>query len=266
MTDALNITLVQTSLDWENIAANLQSFDELLSSELETDLVILPEMFTTGFSMNAEALAESMDGEAVKWMRKKAAELDAAVVGSLIIEDGGKHFNRLVWMQPNGEHSHYDKRHLFSFAEEDNYYSAGSERLIVDYHGWKICPLICYDLRFPVWSRNQDLSGKTVDSEYDVLIYVANWPKARRRPWINLLEARAHENQAFVAGVNRVGVDGNGIEYSGDSGLYSPKGELLSNLAEGSAGIETITIHLSDLNAFREKFGAWKDKDSFTLQ
>lgn len=266
MKEELRIVLVQENVQWEDKRANLDHLQNRLASLKEVDIVVLPEMFTTGFSMNTKELAEDMSGESVSWMKAQAKDLNAVIVGSLIIEDGGQCYNRLVWASPDGKVQHYNKRHLFSFAEEDDFYTAGTDRLIVEWEGWKICPLVCYDLRFPVWSRNQKLDGTSTNFEYDLMIYVANWPEARRRPWINLLEARAHENQAYVAGVNRIGTDGNGITYSGDSAVYSPKGNLLTDFEKDESGLRTATILKSELEAFRSKFGAWRDKDTFNLR
>lgn len=262
----LRFSLVQTSLTWEDKAANLQHLQQLIQPLAgTTDVVILPEMFSTGFSMQAERLAEDETGPGLQWMKERAAELDAVVTGSLITKDGMDHYNRLYWVHPDGSYAHYDKRHLFSFANEEQHYSAGADRLIVTHKGWRICPLVCYDLRFPVWSRNHSLNEHAIDTAYDALIYVANWPEARRKPWMNLLEARAHENQVYVAGVNRIGKDGNGISHAGDSAIYSPKGERLSTLEPDKEGVETISLRWSELADFREKFTVWKDKDDFKL-
>ena len=209
---SLTITIIQSDLHWEDKAANLAMFEKKINGIKEkTEIVLLPEMFSTGFSMNAKALAETMDGETVAWMKKIAAEKKIILTGSIIAEENEKYFNRLVWMLPNGEFGFYDKRHLFAFAEEDKYYSAGNKRLITSVKGWKINLLVCYDLRFPVWAR------QTNEAEYDLLIYVANWPERRIYAWKTLSQARAIENQCYVAAVNRVGKDGNDIYYSGES-------------------------------------------------
>lgn len=263
----LIVTIVQANLAWEDKSANLDHLDRLLRDAAPvTDIIILPEMFSTGFSMNATQLAETAEGEGVKWMQKQAAKHQAALAGSLITKDGTHYYNRLYWVLPDGSFSTYDKRHLFSFADEEQHYSAGKNRIIVEYRGWRICPLICYDLRFPTWSRNTSLDGQPVDTAFDLLIYVANWPEARRRPWMTLLEARAHENQVYVAGVNRIGQDGNGIPHSGDSAIYSPKGERISTLEPNREGVETISLDWTGLEDFRKKFTVWKDKDRFTLK
>lgn len=263
----LIITLVQTMLEWEDKIKNLSHIESLLAVEKpQTDLIILPEMFSTGFSMNALKLAETSSGETLKWMRKIAKAYTCVVTGSFITEEAGKYYNRLYWVSENGAVSTYDKRHLFSFANEEAHYSAGDQRLIVNLKGWRICPLICYDLRFPVWSRNADNSEFSVPHVYDLLIYVANWPEAREKPWSNLLEARAHENQVFVAGVNRIGKDGNGIDHSGASAIYSPKGDKISKTLVHQESVETVSLSFKELDDFRMKFTVWKDKDAFSLE
>lgn len=266
----LAITLIQTNLFWEDPKANLTHLESLLKgTKLPTDIIVLPEMFSTGFSMNPAPLAEPYQGKCFEWMVRMAKQYDAAITGSIMtyINSYGirTFYNRLYWVNPDGSHSYYDKRHLFSFAGEHAHYSAGSERLIVIYKGWKICPLICYDLRFPVWSRNANHAGKKSDTEFDVLIYVANWPEARRKPWTNLLEARAHENQVYVVGVNRIGEDGNGIMHSGDSSAFSPKGELITTIKPFEETVETVLLSRTNLDDFRAKFTVWKDKDDFSL-
>ena len=217
----LKITIFQGYLFWENIEKNLQNISLRLSNIREkTDLIILPEMFNTGFTMNAEKLAEPMNGKTMIWMHKMAKEFDCVVTGSLIIKDSDGFYNRLVWMRPDGKYQCYDKRHLFTLAKEDQTYTAGKDKLIVELKGWKICPVICYDLRFPVWLRN-------VNEAYDLLIVVANWPERRALHWRTLLPARAVENEAYVIGVNRVGHDGNEIYHSGDSTCVSPNGSVI---------------------------------------
>lgn len=264
-TDSLNITLVQPEVHWEDRDANLAHLSSLLEGVVDTDLIVLPEMFSTGFSMKPASLAEKMDGPSVRWMKSMASGMGAVVCGSLIIKDNASYYNRLIWMRPDGSFHTYDKRHLFSFAEEHRHYASGKDRLIVELKGWKVCPLVCYDLRFPVWSRNQDLNGAHEDFVYDLLIYVANWPEARRIPWQVLLEARAHENQAFVVGVNRVGMDGNGINHAGDSAVHDMKGVKISHINPGVETVQTCTLQRKDLDDFRAKFTPWKDKDRFDL-
>lgn len=226
-----------------------------------TEIVILPEMFSTGFSMSAEKLAETMDGETVLWMKRVAAEKKIILTGSAIIEgEPGKYYNRLLWVLPNGQYGYYDKRHLFAYAEEDQHYHAGNKRLIASVKGWKINLLICYDLRFPVWARQQ--AGE--NPEYDLLIYVANWPERRAEAWRSLLKARAIENQSYVIGVNRVGNDGKEIHYSGESMVIDPLGELLYTKKE-EEDIFTIVLDQEHLKQIRERFPFWKDADPFHI-
>ena len=254
----LKITLIQSDLHWQDPIANRAMFEEKIwSIDEPTDLIILPEMFTTGFTMNAEKHAEPVNHTSYKWMKQMAAQKNAVITGSVIIKDQNKFYNRLLWVEPSGDISSYDKRHLFRMAEENNVFAAGESKIIKLIHGWKICPLICYDLRFPVWSRN-------VNFEYDLLLYVANWPKVRSLPWKVLLQARAIENLAYVAGVNRVMEDGNGIQYSGDSSLINFKGEIIYTAADIEK-IETITLNYKELEAFRKKFPAHLDADSFHI-
>lgn len=227
----------------------------MLNQVQHTNLIVLPEMFTTGFSMNPEKLKETMDGQAVQWMKKLADEKNAAITGSLIIEDKGKIFNRCLWVLPNGKVEFYDKRHLFTMSGEHAHYSPGNNKLVTEYLGWRFCPLICYDLRFPVWSRNTE--------NYDVLLYMANWPSVRSHVWENLLVARAIENQAYCIGVNRVGVDGTGLHYSGKSALISPKGTA-SFIGEDET-VKTFELSYSELHQFRKKFPVLHDRDAFSL-
>ncbi len=253
----LSISLLQTSLAWHDPAANRAHFAGLLHSlPTGTDLAILPEMFTTGFTMDAAGLAEPMYGPTLHWMTALAGETGITLCGSVNIASDGHYFNRCLWVSPDGSHRHYDKRHLFRMAGEHQHYTAGTERLIVELNGWRICPLVCYDLRFPVWSRGIN--------DYDLLIYVANWPAARRSAWTTLLPARAVENLCYVAGVNRVGRDGNGIAYAGDSAVYDFLGNALAELGD-KAGVETVTLHYGALCRYREKFPAWRDADGFRL-
>jgi omega-amidase len=255
----LKITLVQTELEWENAPANLKRFNKILQGigKNKTDIILLPEMFTTGFTMNAKQLAERMDGESVQWMRELAAKKNAVVCGSLVIEDKKKFYNRLVWMRPDGTYEYYDKRHLFRMANEHLTYSSGKKKLIVEWKGWKICPLVCYDLRFPVWSRNT--------GDYDLLLYVANWPERRRYAWSQLLIARAIENQCFVAGLNRVGVDGKNISYTGDSVVLDPFGEKSSRIKPAKVQVETVKLDPKVLLNARKNFPVMMDKDRFRI-
>ncbi|HWC53435.1 MAG TPA: amidohydrolase [Chitinophagaceae bacterium] len=257
----LTITTIQSDLDWENKASNLAMFEKKIRSIQEnTEIVVLPEMFSTGFSMNPQSLAETMDGESVKWMKKVAADNNIILTGSVIIEEGGHFFNRLIWMLPNGQHGHYDKRHRFAYAGEDDKYTAGTKRLIASVKGWKINLLVCYDLRFPVWSRQQ----MHEEPEYDVLIYVANWPERRSIAWKTLLVARAIENQCYVVGVNRIGNDGHNIYHSGDSMIVDPLGEILYHCND-EEDIFTIALDKTHLENVREKFPFWKDADRFKI-
>lgn len=255
----LRTTLIQADLVWQQPEANRTQFEQIFA-ELKgtTDLIVLPEMFTTGFTMAPETLAEPIDGETAHWLKQQAEHLDAAIVGSVVTQVGDHYRNRCFFTQPNGEQTVYDKRHLFRMGGEHNHYEAGRERVLVEYKGWRIMPQICYDLRFPAFSRNHN--------EYDLLIYVANWPKPRRNPWRTLLQARAIENLAYVAGVNRVGVDGSGLAYSGDSLLVDFMGERLIDQAPDQPFVETFTLDAGALNDFRERFPAWMDADAFDLK
>lgn len=256
--EILKVAVFQLDLVWENAEANRAKIDEWLQKvDVHTDVVFLPETFTTGFSMNVAELAEPMNGETVQWMKRRSAENQVALCGSLIISEEGRFFNRLLFVEPSGEMHFYDKRHLFTMANEESHFQAGTERLIINYKGWRICPLICYDLRFPVWARNRN--------EYDILIYSANWPQARTEVWNALLKARAIENQAYVVGANRVGVDGNNIAYSGNSQLIDPKGKLLSAIVDHHKGIVVAGFSHTELSKFRAAFPVLEDADLFSL-
>jgi omega-amidase len=260
---SLTFTLIQTGLHWEDKKANLQMLEEKINSiQEETQVIVLPEMFSTGFSMKPEQLAETMEGETVAWMKRMAAEKKVILTGSVIIEEEGAYFNRSIWMLPTGQYGYYNKRHLFAFAEEDKHYTAGTERFIASANGMKIALLICYDLRFPVWARQQ--FDEEQNFEYDILMYVANWPERRNTAWKTLLQARAIENQCYVIGVNRVGNDGNDIAHSGDSMVVSPLGEVLYHKAN-EEDIFTITLNKTDLEEVRRKFQFWRDADDFQI-
>ncbi len=264
----LTITMLQADLKWEDKTANLNGFREKIDSIKEkTELVILPEMFSTGFSMHPEKLAEKMDGPAISWMKKTASEKKIIITGSLIIEEEGYYFNRLVWMLPNGQSGWYDKRHLFAYGGEDKKYTPGNKRLIASANGWKINLQVCYDLRFPVWARQQTGAGqdRPAGPEYDLLIYVANWPEKRSHAWKTLLQARAIENQCYVAGVNRVGHDGHGIYHNGDSMIVDPLGAICRHAADEEA-VLTFTLQKEQLLEVREKFPFWKDADLFLIE
>ena len=260
----LTVTLIQSTLYWEEPARNLEMFTEKIEGITEnTDLIVLPEMFTTGFSMKPLLVAEPMGGQGLQWMQKIAAQRNCVVCGSLSVEDNGKYYNRFFWVRPNGTFEHYDKKHLFTYAGENKDYTGGEKKLVVELKGWKIMPLICYDLRFPVWSRNRFRESEGFD--YDVLLYVANWPETRSHAWRIMLMARAIENQAYVIGVNRLGVDGNEISYSGDSAIISPKGENLSNLMPQQEGVETVVMPRCQLHSYRDSFRPWADWDAFSF-
>lgn len=254
----LKITTFQAYLFWENIEKNLQNLGLRLSSIREkTDLIVLPEMFSTGFSMNAAKLAEEMDGPTMKWMLEQSRKFGSVVTGSMIIKEGKNYFNRLIWMRPDGTCEYYDKRHLFGLGEEDQHYTAGNKKLFVELHGWKICPMICYDLRFPVWLRNKD-------EEYDMLLIVANWPERRSLHWRTLIPARAIENQAFVVAVNRVGHDGNEVYHSGDSMCIDPNGKVVY-YKPNDEDLYTFSINKEDVVAARASYPFLKDADKFKL-
>lgn len=263
MSDLL-VTLIQTDLAWEDKRLNLDHLERKIDAiEEKTHLIVLPEMFSTGFSMSPSTLAEKMDGPTVRWMRNLAIRKKCILTGSLIIEDSGRFYNRLIWMLPNGQYGYYDKRHCFSLAGEDHHYSPGTKRLIASVNGWRLNLCICYDLRFPVWSRQQKQQGAT-QPEFDVLVYVANWPDRRISAWNALIPARAIENQCYVIGVNRVGVDGHGIAHSGCSQVSDPLGEIRT-LIKDSERIETIRLDRAFLEDVRSKMPFWKDADSFMI-
>jgi omega-amidase len=257
----LRFTLIQTNLFWEDRRANLAMLEKKITGIAEkTEIVVLPEMFSTGFSMQPRNLAETMEGETVGWMKRMAETQKIILTGSVIIEERGHYFNRLLWVLPNGSMGNYDKRHLFAFAGEDQQYTAGNKRLIAQVKGWKINLQVCYDLRFPVWGRQQN-SGAP---EYDVLLYVANWPERRSHAWKSLLTARAIENQCYVVGVNRVGEDGNGIYHSGDSMVLDSLGTTLYH-KQHEEDIYTIQLEKENLLQVRDKFPFWKDADHFKI-
>ncbi|MCU0379799.1 MAG: amidohydrolase [Chitinophagaceae bacterium] len=263
----LTISLIQASLHWENPEANRQMFaSSFQRMDQRTELVLLPEMFSTGFSMDASSLAETMDGPTVSWMRDMAATHRKVIAGSLIIREGEDYFNRLVWMLPNGQFGHYDKRHCFGLAGEDKHFTPGNKRLIASVKGWRINLCICYDLRFPVWSRQQKVGTEApLEPEYDLLVYVANWPDRRIHAWKTLLPARAIENQCYVAAVNRIGDDGHGIAHSGHSMVIDPMGDILDT-AHDQETILTCTLKKSLLLDTRAKLPFWKDADSFLIR
>lgn len=261
MSPTLRVTLIQSKLDWHDAGANRRRFEQLIAPlGGETDLIVLPEMFTTGFTMKPEEAAEPANGASVAWMSEMASRTNACITGSIATSENGNFFNRLIWMRPDGTHVAYDKRHLFRMAREHHHYAAGRGKSIVELHGWKVLPLVCYDLRFPVWSRNQ-IGG---EGEYDMLVYVANWPARRRYAWQTLLKARAIENLSYCIGVNRVGQDGAGIEYSGDSMALDYLGQPLFDETPGEF-VKTVTLDRAGLEEFRKKFPAHLDADGFQL-
>jgi predicted amidohydrolase len=254
----LNVTLIQTELHWHNPQANRDHFATLIDGiQVETDLVILPEMFTTGFTMDAEHHAEPMDGPSIAWMADMASRYGCTLCGSLIVAEDGHYYNRLVWMPPDGVVGTYDKRHLFRMADEQEHYTAGRERRIFQLNDWRVCPLVCYDLRFPVWSRGVD--------EFDLLLYVANWPSTRKSAWQVLLPARAVENLCYSAGVNRVGADGNGRHYSGGSVVVDHLGHTALDCGSGEC-VATVTLDGGALTRYRQKFPANLDADRFEIR
>jgi omega-amidase len=261
----LKITIIQSDLHWEDTEANLAMFEEKIwQIGSTTDVIVLPEMFTTGFTMNAHKLAEHMNMRTFKWMKQMADQTGALILGSYIVTVHDRYYNRLLWMEPGGNFKTYDKRHLFRMSNEHKTYSSGESMLVATWKGWRICPLVCYDLRFPVWSRNKwDHTAKRLS--YDVLIYVANWPMARGEAWNTLLRARAIENLSYVVGVNRIGQDGNDIEYNGNSSIISPKGEVIF-INEGTETSRTIELSANSLEAFRDRFPAYLDADDFNIE
>ena len=256
--NTLHISLLQADLSWENAQENINYFTEQIDQiSNDVDLIVLPEMFTTGFSMNANKLEEEMNGKTVNWMQETAIKKQSAVVGSVIISENKKFYNRLFFVFPSGEFQYYDKKHTFTLAKENETYSSGSKKLIVEYKGWKICPLICYDLRFPVWARNVE--------DYDLLIYVASWPEKRINAWDALLKARAIENMSYTIGVNRIGKDGNNYDYVGHSILFDCLGNPLSKKQNERQETISVQIEKESQDEIRNKLGFLKDKDKFKL-
>lgn len=255
----LRVSIVQTDIVWENKQENLRLLHEKLQAlRGTTEIVVLPEMFSTGFSMNSRELAETISETTMQTLRNWTAEFKFAIAGSFICKEQNRYFNRGFFLTPEGEEHYYDKRHLFRMGQEAEHFAAGNKKLILSYLGWNICLLVCYDLRFPVWSRN-------VCNEYDLLIYVANWPQARRTAWDTLLCARAIENSCYVCGVNRIGSDKNSLVYNGGSTVFSPKGEVIATVPDGKEDVVTTALDRTTLQQFREKFPVWKDADGFIL-
>ena len=250
------VSLIQSDIIWEDKNSNLKKYQEQIDKIESTELIVLPEMFTTGFSMSPKDISEKMNGETIQWMKQNAHKMNSAICGSIIIEESGKYFNRFIWINPDGSIHHYDKRHLFSYAGENDNYTPGDSKIIIEYKGWKICPMICYDLRFPVWSRNSE--------EYDLLIYVANWPSKRKFAWRSLLVARAIENQCYVIGVNRVGLDNSGNSHSGETSIINALGESLY-VKSHSEDLYTNGISKLELEKIRKQLPFLNDKDNFKI-
>ncbi|MDE1895077.1 MAG: amidohydrolase [Pseudomonadota bacterium] len=261
---ALRVSLVQGATRWHDAAANRSYYAGLVRQAAGSDLIVLPETFLSGFSNDTRLAAEGMDGAGVAWLQALAVEVDAVICGSLAIAEGGTVYNRLFWARPDGSLARYDKRHLFRMAGEHTRYGSGNERLIVELKGWRILPQVCYDLRFPVWLRNRRLASAAGGMDYDLAVFVANWPAPRRQPWRTLLRARAIENLSYVVGVNRVGVDGNELAYAGDSAAIDPLGEALIECG-AQEQVATVLLDRPALLAHRERFPAWMDADAFSL-
>jgi len=258
MQDELKIALVQADLVWENPEQNRLNFAAKIESIDEPfDVVVLPEMFTSGFSMDAKSVSENMDGATVSWLKSLSKTKQIAIAGSIVIFENNNYYNRFLFIEPSGRLTYYDKRHTFTLAGEHKVYTAGKERVIIDYKGWKICPMVCYDLRFPVWARNTE--------NYDVLIYVANWPIPRIDAWDTLLKARAIENMSYCIGVNRVGVDGIDVKYCGSSATYDVLGKKLTNIPLHREAIEVVTLSKNHIRKFRNTLKFLNDRDVFNL-
>ena len=259
MSKELNIVAIQANLTWGNPAKNRLYFEQVINKlTSDTDLVVLPEMFSTGFTMNPSSVSETMNGATVSWMINMAKTRDMAIIGSIVIQDNNQYFNRAVFVYPSGHFEFYDKRHLFSLAGEDRQYTPGTNRIVINFKGWRICPFICYDLRFPVWSRNTD--------NYDVLLFMANWPIPRIDAWDTLLKARAIENLSYCIGVNRIGEDENGYQYNGHTSAYNFLGEKVASTSEGKEDLLYCKISKTKLHEFRQKLNFLKDQDSFKIQ
>lgn len=259
MQKELTIALIQTNLVWQNVEANLLEFEsKFFELEKSTDVAVLPEMFTTGFSMTPDKYADKWPGKTLQWMLHHSKLYDIAICGSIMVEIDSKFYNRFIWTQPDGQMFVYDKRHLFRMGGEHNVYAAGEEKIQIEFRGWKIAPFVCYDLRFPVWSRNL--------VQYDLALYVANWPAARAMVWRKLLMARAIENQCFVVGVNRVGIDGNGLYYTGNSMMIDARGDIMAECAADVIETRTVILNKTVLEVFREKFPVFLDADDFNIE
>ncbi|WP_179318459.1 amidohydrolase [Winogradskyella helgolandensis] len=259
MNKELRVAIIQTELVWENPEENRRLLSDKIDAIIaNVDLIVLPEMFTSGFTMNPSSVAETMEGNTIVWLKEKANEMQAVIMGSLVISENNNFYNRMVCVEPSGAITTYDKRHTFTLAGEHKVYTAGTEKVIFNYKGWKICPLVCYDLRFPVWARNTE--------DYDLLIYVANWPKVRVNAWDALLKARAIENMTYCIGVNRVGLDGNNHEYSGHSAAYDVLGNRMDNLTENQDATAIVVLEKEEITKYREKLNFLNDRDDFNLK
>ena len=257
MKELMNIGMFQFDIIWENPSKNMQKIEAALEGvEGQLDVLVLPEMFNTGFSMNVNKNAEKVTGSTVNWLLELSLRHKLVVIGSVIIEEDGKYHNRCLVVFPDGKISYYDKRHLFSYGKEDLSFTAGDQKLVIDVNGWKLCPLICYDLRFPVWSRNNE--------EYDVLLYLANWPEARALAWTSLLRARSIENLAYTIGVNRVGEDSNGLKYKGDSQCFDYEGNLMMGM-KGHEALQVVQLDRGSMKYFRSKYKFYQDRDRFQI-
>ncbi|MFH0865494.1 MAG: nitrilase-related carbon-nitrogen hydrolase [Bacteroidota bacterium] len=260
----LTVAIIQSDLTWENAEANLARFDNWLARiNKPADLIVFPEMFNTAFSMNPSVCAENPDGKTMLWLQEKAAEKNCVITASLLTNENGKYFNRLIWISPDGKYQHYDKKHLFRFAGEHEVFSAGKGKITPEINGWKFRPLVCYDLRFPVWCMNSYTDG---GFEFDCLLFIANWPDKRRDAWLSLLMARAIDNQAYVIGVNRVGVDGKGNYYSGDSMIIDPKGNIIVQIPAYEEAIEFAILSYSEMQIHRDHFRVGPDWDKFKME
>lgn len=259
----IKVTFIQSNLIWKDSSANLLAFEKKIKQiEEPTDIIILPEMFNTGFVVEPENMDDGLAQQAFEWMSRQAATNACAIGGSVIVKEQGQYFNRFYWIEEDGKSYHYDKRHLFSLGGEDKHFTSGEEFIIIDYKGWKIKPLVCYDLRFPIWAKNTYDDG---NYEYDLLIYVANWPAARNHAWKSLMVARAIENQSYVIGVNRIGLDGRGTKHKGSSAVIEPKGEWISEEVQDEDSTQTISLSAIDLKEYRNKFTVGLDWDDFTI-
>ena len=258
MNSDVRVAIIQTDLVWENPEENRRLLEAKINTiSTEVDLIVLPEMFTSGFTMNPDAVAETMEGKTIAWLKDITKAKQMAIMGSLVVSENNNFYNRMVCVEPSGTITTYDKRHTFTLAGEHNVYTAGTEKVLFNYKGWRICPLVCYDLRFPVWARNVE--------DYDLLIYVANWPKVRIDAWDTLLKARAIENMTYCIGVNRVGLDGNNFEYSGHSAAYDVLGNRIDTLSENEEAIQIVTLEKNAIKKYREKLNFLNDRDQFNL-